>query len=235
MVVPLRRRRPSAVDRASVSGTSFHHVAWNAFQMCQDGCMATKTRHTERREEALSRERIVDAADRDARRRGRGRVDLPRACRAPDDRARCDLLARGEQERTAQSPPPTPSSPTRWPPMSPMTRRRKRSERSRSACSTRSTRTPGSARSSPALRRSRRCCGSSNASVARSRRSAFPSPPSSPSASALLNYILGVGGQNAANARAPEPGTNRTEFLETVSAAWAEPRSRRVPVHLDDV
>ena len=41
------------------------------------------------------------------------------------------------------------------------------------------------------------------------------------SASALTNYILGVGGQNAANARSQEPGTNRTDFLETVSAVWA--------------
>ncbi|MGW7006254.1 TetR/AcrR family transcriptional regulator [Streptomyces sp. NPDC054933] len=40
-------------------------------------------------------------------------------------------------------------------------------------------------------------------------------------ASALLNYILGVGGQNAANARAHQPDTNRTEFLNTASAAWA--------------
>ncbi|MCX4767845.1 TetR family transcriptional regulator [Streptomyces sp. NBC_01275] len=40
-------------------------------------------------------------------------------------------------------------------------------------------------------------------------------------ASALLNYILGVGGQNAANARGHQPDTNRTEFLNTVSAAWA--------------
>jgi AcrR family transcriptional regulator len=41
------------------------------------------------------------------------------------------------------------------------------------------------------------------------------------SASALTNYILGVGGQNAANARSQEPGANRTDFLETVSAVWA--------------
>ncbi|WP_405736177.1 TetR/AcrR family transcriptional regulator [Streptomyces sp. NBC_01537] len=40
-------------------------------------------------------------------------------------------------------------------------------------------------------------------------------------ASALLNYILGVGGQNAANAREHQPDTNRTEFLNAVSAAWA--------------
>jgi len=40
------------------------------------------------------------------------------------------------------------------------------------------------------------------------------------SASALLNYILGVGGQNAANARTQPPGTDRTAFLATESAAW---------------
>jgi hypothetical protein len=42
------------------------------------------------------------------------------------------------------------------------------------------------------------------------------------SASALVNYILGVAGQNAANARGQEPGTNRTAVLETVSTAWAD-------------
>lgn len=42
------------------------------------------------------------------------------------------------------------------------------------------------------------------------------------SASALRDYILGVGGQNAANARAVEPGTSRAELLETVSAGWAD-------------
>jgi AcrR family transcriptional regulator len=40
-------------------------------------------------------------------------------------------------------------------------------------------------------------------------------------ASALLNYILGVGGQNAANARSRAGGTNRTAFLDTVAAVWA--------------
>lgn len=39
-------------------------------------------------------------------------------------------------------------------------------------------------------------------------------------ASALLNYILGVGGQNAANARDHRPGTTRAEFLDAVSASW---------------
>lgn len=42
------------------------------------------------------------------------------------------------------------------------------------------------------------------------------------SASALLNYILGVAGQNAANARVLAPSTNRADFLATVSDAWAD-------------
>jgi AcrR family transcriptional regulator len=40
-------------------------------------------------------------------------------------------------------------------------------------------------------------------------------------ASALLNYVLGVGGQNAANARGHETGATRTELLTNVSAVWA--------------
>ncbi|XVV16762.1 TetR/AcrR family transcriptional regulator [Actinoplanes sp. CA-131856] len=40
-------------------------------------------------------------------------------------------------------------------------------------------------------------------------------------ASALLNYILGVAGQNAALARAVAPGTNRPEFLGAIAAEWA--------------
>ncbi|GGS23894.1 TetR family transcriptional regulator [Streptomyces griseoviridis] len=41
-------------------------------------------------------------------------------------------------------------------------------------------------------------------------------------ASALLNYVVGVAGQNAANARAVEAGTDRTEFLTRMAAAWTE-------------
>src|SRR5580698_824292 len=41
-------------------------------------------------------------------------------------------------------------------------------------------------------------------------------------ASALLNYILGVGGQNAANAQfARAGGLDRSDFLEAVATAWS--------------
>lgn len=41
--------------------------------------------------------------------------------------------------------------------------------------------------------------------------------------SALLNYILGVGGQNAANAQfARTREVDRTEFLEAVSSVWSQ-------------
>ncbi|CDO09343.1 TetR family transcriptional regulator [Mycolicibacterium cosmeticum] len=46
------------------------------------------------------------------------------------------------------------------------------------------------------------------------------------SASALLNYILGVAGQNAANARSQVAGPDRTAFLAEVAAQW----TRRDPV-----
>ncbi len=40
--------------------------------------------------------------------------------------------------------------------------------------------------------------------------------------SALMSYILGVAGQNAANARTHQPNTDRTEFLDAVATAWTE-------------
>ncbi|MGW7242732.1 TetR/AcrR family transcriptional regulator [Streptomyces sp. NPDC054804] len=40
--------------------------------------------------------------------------------------------------------------------------------------------------------------------------------------SALLHYILGAAGQNAVNAGAPGPDTDRAEFLGAVSTAWKE-------------
>jgi AcrR family transcriptional regulator len=45
-------------------------------------------------------------------------------------------------------------------------------------------------------------------------------------ASALFNYIIGVGGQHAALARAVAPETDRTEYLTMVAAAWADLDSR---------
>ena len=41
-------------------------------------------------------------------------------------------------------------------------------------------------------------------------------------ASALVNYIVGVAGQNAANARLHAHETDRTAFLATVAAGWAQ-------------
>jgi AcrR family transcriptional regulator len=42
-------------------------------------------------------------------------------------------------------------------------------------------------------------------------------------ASALLNYILGVGGRNAANGQfARTQGLDRSDFLEAVSTAWSQ-------------
>jgi len=41
-------------------------------------------------------------------------------------------------------------------------------------------------------------------------------------ASALVNYILGVAGQNAANARLLPRDTDRSDFLAAVAARWAQ-------------
>jgi AcrR family transcriptional regulator len=51
---------------------------------------------------------------------------------------------------------------------------------------------------------------------------AVPEPAQFTAASALLNYILGVAGQNAANARtAAASGTGRGEFLDAAATAWS--------------
>ena len=48
-------------------------------------------------------------------------------------------------------------------------------------------------------------------------------------ASTILNFILGVAGQNAAGARALGGVTNRTDFLAAASAAWAGLDPREYP------
>jgi AcrR family transcriptional regulator len=48
-------------------------------------------------------------------------------------------------------------------------------------------------------------------------------------ASALVNYILGVGGQNAATTRAYEGEATRPEFLGTVAGRWAQLDPARFP------
>ncbi len=48
-----------------------------------------------------------------------------------------------------------------------------------------------------------------------------PSASQFSAVSALWNYILGVAGQNAANARAPRQETDRTAYLASVADDWA--------------
>lgn len=47
--------------------------------------------------------------------------------------------------------------------------------------------------------------------------------------SALVHYILGVAGQNAANARLVAPGTDRSAFLSSVAAQWTALDPARYP------
>jgi len=48
-------------------------------------------------------------------------------------------------------------------------------------------------------------------------------------ASALLNYILGLAGQYAAGARLITPGTDRTAFLASIAAQWAQLDEAKYP------
>jgi hypothetical protein len=50
------------------------------------------------------------------------------------------------------------------------------------------------------------------------------------SVSALLNYILGVGGRNAANGQyARAKGLDRDEFLEEIAGAWSQLNPEEYP------
>ena len=58
----------------------------------------------------------------------------------------------------------------------------------------------------------------------------MPQRALSDSAGVLVNYILGVAGQNAANARAlANSKTDRSTFLATVAARWAQLDPARYP------
>ncbi|GJG89419.1 TetR family transcriptional regulator [Gemmatimonadetes bacterium T265] len=49
-----------------------------------------------------------------------------------------------------------------------------------------------------------------------------PEPAQFDAASALVHYVLGVAGQNAANARVHPPGTDRSAVLASIAARWAQ-------------
>jgi AcrR family transcriptional regulator len=57
----------------------------------------------------------------------------------------------------------------------------------------------------------------------------LPEKVQSDCGSALLNYILGVAGQNAAHARLLPAETDRAEFLKSVAARWAERDPAKYP------
>jgi AcrR family transcriptional regulator len=56
-----------------------------------------------------------------------------------------------------------------------------------------------------------------------------PGPAQFDCASALLNYVLGLAGQYAAAARLPARETDRSAFLATVAAQWAQLDPARYP------
>lgn len=56
-----------------------------------------------------------------------------------------------------------------------------------------------------------------------------PEPALFDAAGALVNYVLGVAGQNAANARVHAPGADRSAFLATVAGQWARLDPARYP------
>ena len=203
------------------SGMLFHQVLERRSRRVKMAAWQTRTR----RLAAAHRGALPGAhrrgGRRAARRGRRGRADVPGADRAPRHRARGDLLARARTRASCSPPRPTPSSPAALdrrsrgaPDTSPQDRIRTLALGVFDAIDEH----PGSRRSSPPApgRPPRR--GSSRP---RSPGPCAGVPEGSrfTATSVLMQYILGVGGQNAANARDLAPAADRGEFLGAVSRA----------------
>jgi AcrR family transcriptional regulator len=182
--------------------------------------MTGRTRHTERRADALSRERIVDAAVELLDVEGEGGLTFRRLAgllRTGPGAIYYHVANKSELLSAATDAVLTPA-------MTAAVADDVREEEAVRAVAlavfdaidahpwvgTQLSRTP----SQPAMLRIFECIGRQVQALG------VPDTAEFTSASALLNYILGVGGLNAANARAVEPGTNRTDFLATASVAW---------------
>ena len=181
-----------------------------------------KAQRTDRRTDALSKERIVEAAieilDTDGESALTFRALAARLATGAGAiywhvANKDELLAASHGRRHR------PASSSTWP-----TRpnRGRRSEPLRLGCSTRSTRTRGWAPSSPANRGSRRCCRSSKASAANSTRLGVPERAQFDSATALVNYILGLAAQYAAGARLLPARRIDRRSSATVAARWTQ-------------
>jgi len=204
-----------------ILGTPFQRELGTPFQICQDEGMATGTRHTPRREDALSRERIVDAAvallDVTGEsgltfralatylKTGPGALYWHVANKSELLIAATDAVL--TPAMTADAAEDTPAEAIRTVALGVFDAVDAHpwvgSELSRAP-------TP------PAILRIFERIGRQVQALG------VPLSAQFTAASAVLNFILGVCGQNAAMARAVEPGTNRTEFLENVSAAWTD-------------
>ena len=203
-----------------LSGTSFQTELGTALQTCQDGRMPTRTRHTGRREDALSRERIVDAAIELLDVAGEGGLTF-RALAAHLKTGpgaiywhvanKSELLIAATDAVLSHVMPAdvadgTPEDEIRAVALGvfdaidvhPWVGRQLSIAPAE----------PATLRIFERIGRQIRALG-------------VPDSAQFTAASAVLNYILGVGGQNAANARAYDGVPNRTDFLETASAAWA--------------
>jgi AcrR family transcriptional regulator len=198
------------------------------FQTCQDAAMAKATRRTERREDALSRERIVDAA-----------IELL------DDQGENGLTFRALATQLATGP-----GAIYWH----IANKSELLDAASHAVVARAMgEVPTIATPQAAIRRIATCVFEvvdahpwvgtqlSGAPWQTATLQLFerigrqvqalgvPGGAQFTSASVLLSYIVGVSVQNAAQGRLLEPPVARTDFLETVSAQWKELDAHEYP------
>ena len=196
------------------------------FQTCQDSGVATRTRRSQRRTEALSRERIVEAAVELLDAAGEGGLTF---------RALTERLATGpgaiywhvanKGELLGAATDAVVAAALAVEPAELRTRRRTRSAPSRSACSTRSTSTRGSPRSSQ--RSSPAAPGVGDAADPRKHRPAGPRagvPEGSWFTATIGADALHPRRRGPERRERPRSRARRGphEFLDAASTAWAE-------------
>ncbi|MFD1075877.1 TetR/AcrR family transcriptional regulator [Longispora fulva] len=207
------------LDRATLERRSSTQLG-TTFQICQDECMATETGDTRRRTDALSRKRIVDAAVELLDAAGEGGLTF-RALAAhlktgpgaiywhvanKDELLTAATDAVLTHATAADVAEDTPEEAIRAVALGVFD--------AVDAHPWAGTQLSG-APSQPTMLRIFERLGRQIQALS------VPTAAQFTAAAALWNYILGVGRQNAANARAHEPGTDRTAALATASAEWA--------------
>jgi AcrR family transcriptional regulator len=198
------------------------------FQSCQDGAMAKVTRGSERREDALSRERIVDAAiallDDEGENGLTFRALATRLATGPGAiywhiANKSELLAAASNAVVARAMGEVLASATPHEAIRKLAVGVFEALDAHAWVGAQLSRAPWETAAMQIFERIGRQVQALG----------VPGNAQFTSVSALVSYIIGVSSQNAVNGRLLEPSVDRADFLETVAARWKELDAHEYP------